>query len=315
MLVVVVGCGISGLTSALRLCEAGYSVSMVAAEPPERTTSATAAALWYPYRAFPEQEVTRWAGATYTALATLSRQRKTGVRLRSGRALFTAPTPEPFWRSAVPVLDRVPPSALPPGYADGFVLSVPVVDPSIHLPWLRQRAIELGVDFRWGSVTDLAEVAPEASVIVNCTGLGSTDLLGDDTLIAVRGQVVVVEQVGLTEWTVDDTDPAAPTYVVPRGRSIVLGGTAEVGETDVEPDAATAAAIRDRCVALVPKLAGARVLAHHVGLRPARPSVRLGADRLGTGQSVVHNYGHGGSGWTLSYGCAADVVDLVTSAT
>lgn len=309
--VVVVGAGISGLTCAVRLREAGCSVEVVAAEPPGQTTSAVAAALWYPYRAFPEREVTRWGAATYAVLAEMADAAGTGVRMRTGREIFQVPTPEPWWRTAVPTLDRVPAADLPAGYVDGFLLAVPVVDSSVHLPWLHALATELGVRFRWEQVSDLAAVAPEAGAIVNCTGLGAQQLLGDDTLVPVRGQIVLVEQVGLTEWLLADTDPEVSTYVVPREQTIVMGGTAQIGATDLEPDAATAEGVVERCTALMPELAAARVLAHRVGLRPTRPAVRLELDQLASGQPVVHNYGHGGSGWTLSYGCAAEVTELV----
>ena len=53
------------------------------------------------------------------------------------------------------------------------------------------------------------------------------------------------------------------------------------------------------------ELAGARVLRHKVGLRPGRPTVRV--EREG---DVIHCYGHGGCGVTVSWGCADDVVDL-----
>ncbi len=311
---VVVGCGISGLTSALRLREAGCSVQIVAAQPPQQTTSAVAGALWYPYRALPQHEVTKWGAATFAVLAGLADQPATGVRMRSGRELSRVPAPEPWWSAAVPSLARVSASDLPAGYVDGFSLTVPVVDSSVHLPWLQGELAALGVAFAWTHVDDLATVAPGADVIVNCTGLGSAALLGDTSLVPVRGQIVVVEQIGLIEWLVDDSHGAGqPTYVVPRESTVVLGGTAETGATDLEPDSGTADGVHARCVALVPALAPARVLTHRVGLRPTRPAVRVTAERLPSGQPVVHNYGHGGSGWTLSYGCAAEVALLATT--
>ncbi|MGB9377823.1 MAG: FAD-dependent oxidoreductase [Mycobacteriales bacterium] len=310
MRAVVVGSGVSGLTCALRLSEAGCSVEVVSDQPPERTTSAIAAALWYPYRAFPEAEVTRWGAATYAVLAGLAGDMSTGVHMRTGRELYESPTADPWWRNAVPSLDRVPQEQLPPGYVDGIELTVPVIDPSVHLPWLVAKATGAGVAFRQAHVSDLAALAPDADVIVNCTGLGAQHLLGDDTLVPVRGQIVVVAQVGVTDWLLADTE-GVEIYVIPREQTIVLGGTAQVGDTDLEPDAGTARAIRDRCIGLMPHLAQAEVLANRVGLRPARPEVRLESGRLSTGQPVVHNYGHGGAGWTLSYGCAADVVAMV----
>jgi D-amino-acid oxidase len=308
---VVVGAGISGLTCALRLREAGHAVELVAARPPERTTSAVAAALWYPYRAFPYEQVLRWGARTYATLTALTAEPGAGVRLRSGRELFLAAQGDPWWRDAVPSLDRVPARELPAGYVDGLRLQVPVVDTSVHLAWLRDQLRARDVPLRLEEVSDLATVAPDVDVVVNCAGLGSGQLLGDETLVPVRGQVVVIEQTGVTEWLLVQAEGADLTYVVPRETSVVLGGTAEVGATALEPDPAVAAQIVARCAALVPAVAGAAVIEHKVGLRPTRPAVRLESGRLPTGQPVVHDYGHGGAGVTLSYGCADDVVRLV----
>jgi D-amino-acid oxidase len=84
-----------------------------------------------------------------------------------------------------------------------------------------------------------------------------------------------------------------------------------VWDTAVDPG--TAQAILARCVALEPDLADARVLSHAVGLRPGRPEPRLETERR-DGGVVVHNYGHGGGGVTLSWGCAEEVVRHVAAA-
>src|SRR5438874_651476 len=58
-----------------------------------------------------------------------------------------------------------------------------------------------------------------------------------------------------------------------------------------------------------------RVIAERVSLRPFRKSgVRLEWDRLRDGRTVIHNYGHGGAGFTLSWGCAREVIDLAAHA-
>jgi D-amino-acid oxidase len=310
---VVVGAGISGLTCALRLREAGHAVQVVAAQPPHRSTSAVAAALWYPYRALPQSDVTRWAGVTYRTLQDLAADPSAGVRMRSGRELFRAAVPDPWWRDAVPDLDRVPPEQLPDGFADGYRLTVPVADTSLHLPWLLDRLERTGVGVRTAALTALDDADRDADVVVDCAGLGAERLADDPTLVPVRGQVVVVEQVGLSSWLLDQADGEQLTYVVPRERTVVLGGTAQVGDRRLEPDDVTARAVVERCTRLLPELAGAGVVGHAVGLRPTRPAVRLEAGVLPSGRPVVHDYGHGGAGVTLSYGCAEDVVRLVTS--
>ena len=305
------GGGVVGLTSARRLVQAGHAVDVVAAATGENTTSAVAAALWYPYRAYPERAVTRWAATSYDVLCGLITDPSAGVRLRLGRELFRQPAADPWWRAAVPALDRVAADRLPAGYLGGYQLTVPVIDMPMHLSWLLEELKTLGVPIHNEHVEDLASAfGGGVEVLVNCTGLGARELVNDRTLTAVRGQVVVVAQLGLTEWLLDQSDPGQLCYIVPRADTVLLGGTAEVGDQDLSVRPETASAILRRCIALVPELSSARILGHRVGLRPGRPSVRLETEFTRHGP-VVHCYGHGGAGVTLSHGCAEDVVGQV----
>ena len=100
-------------------------------------------------------------------------------------------------------------------------------------------------------------------------------------------------------------------YVIPRSDDTLLGGQAKPDDWSAVPDPAIAAEIIARCSRLVPEVTNARVLEHLVGLRPGRSSVRVEAESTPAGL-VVHNYGHGGAGVTLSWGCAEEVVRLVS---
>ena len=306
----VVGAGVIGLTSALRLAEAGHQVEVVAAELPQATTSSVAAAIWYPYRATASAEVTRWLAVTYAALDGLADDPASGIRVRSGRELFREPVADPWWQAAVPSLRRVTGDRLPPGYVDGYQLAVPVVDMAIHLAWLVDRLQRSGVSIQHRRIEDLHRAFAGVEAVVNCAGLGARELVGDRTLSPVRGQVIVVEQFDLTEWLLDQSDPELLTYLVPRQNTVILGGTADEGDEDLEVRPAVADAILARCRALAPEVAGARIIEHRVGARPARPAVRLETELRPEGP-VVHNYGHGGAGVTLSYGCADEVVRQV----
>jgi D-amino-acid oxidase len=287
-----------GLTCAVRLLEAGHRVDVVARDLPRETTSAVAAAIWYPYLAFPPDRVAAWSARTFEVLAGLAEDETSGVRMVPGTEVLAEPAVLPWWAAAVPGLARA--STVPEGYVDGWSFTTPIIEMPVHLDWLRTRVLDLG-----GTLTRLnVRALPDgADLVVNCAGLGARLLGADLSITPVRGQVVIVEQFGLDRWWLD---PAGPTYVVPRSGDVVVGGTEEPGEWSRTPSPQTAAAILERAARLEPRLTGARVLRHKVGLRPARPTVRL--ERVGR---VIHCYGHGGAGVTLGWGCADEVAGLV----
>jgi D-amino-acid oxidase len=178
----------------------------------------------------------------------------------------------------------------------------------VYLSWLANRLTALGGTLSRQAMHALPNQAP---IVVNCSGLGARHLAADRSLTPVRGQVCLVEQVGLTEWWLDESDEENLCYIVPRLDTIVVGGTAEDGVWDRAPRPEVAKQLLSKAERLVPALAGARVVAHRVGLRPKRPTVRLEAEQLADGRLVVHCYGHGGAGMTLSWGCADEVRQLV----
>ena len=296
----VVGAGVVGLTCALRLLETGHRVDVLARDLPLETTSSVAAALWYPYLASPQDRVTAWAAAAYAEFAGQSAGGVDGVVMRSGTELLSLRLPDPSWIDAVPALERVEP---PPPYVDGWSFVTPVIDMPRYLAWLSERILDAG-----GSITRMALARlPDAPLVVNCSGLGSRALAGDTTTRPVRGQVVVVEQFGLDEWWLAGEGSAGevPTYVIPRTDEVILGGTDDDGDWSRSPSPEVAEDILRRATALVPDVAKARIIRHKVGLRPARPDVRL--ERVG---DVIHCYGHGGAGVTLAWGCADEVARL-----
>ncbi|WP_434100693.1 FAD-dependent oxidoreductase [Streptomyces olivaceoviridis] len=298
---IVVGSGIAGLTTAVLLAESGRRVRVWAREPAERTTSAVAGGLWWPYRIEPEPLVGAWALESLTVYEELAdRPEETGVRLVDGVHHGARLDELRPWAGRVPGLRAV---------AEGLAARLPVIDMPVHLAWLRQRLAEAGGTVEVREVTDLAAVP--APVVVNCTGLGARSLVPDPAVRPVRGQLVVVENPGVTSWfTSVDHASAASAYFIPQPGRLLLGGTAEEDDWSLEPDPATAEAIVARCAAVRPELAGARVLAHRVGLRPAREAVRLERQPLPDGRVLVHNYGHGGAGVTVAWGCAREAAGL-----
>jgi D-amino-acid oxidase len=307
--VLVIGAGVSGLTTAVCLAEAGLAVRVRTRQPPHATTSCAAGAIWGPYLATDER-VIPWAEETRTVLCALAAEPDTGVRCVHGMEAARAEMRPPQWATEVDDFRACVPRELPAGFGSAWWYTVPLVDMPMYLDYLVERLADAGGTIELGEVESLAEATARAPIAVNCTGARAVELVADRQLTPTRGQLVVVENPGVDRFFVEHDESPNPTYFLPHGDHVVLGGSAEPARTDMDPDPGTSAAIRSRCAAIEPSLGRARVLGHRVGLRPSRPRVRL--ERVDVGRRhVIHNYGHGGSGVTLSWGCAREVLALV----
>ncbi|MFF4158784.1 FAD-dependent oxidoreductase [Streptomyces sp. NPDC001678] len=315
--VIVVGAGVIGLTSAVVLAERGRRVEVWTRSPSAETTSAVAGGLWWPYRIEPRDRAGDWALASLAVMTGLADgPERTGVRLAEGTHAGQAPGELGAWADRVPGLRTAGAGELPHGYDRGVRVRLPLLDMATHLAYLTRRLGAAGGTVAVRAVASLAQAARSAPVVVNCTGLGARDLVPDPSVHPVRGQLVVVENPGIDEWFTAADDAGSDTvYVFPQPYGAVLGGTAQEHVWDRAPSPCTAQAIISRCSRVFPRLARARVLGHRVGLRPARPRVRLEAEPLPGGGRLVHNYGHGGAGVTVSWGCALAAADLVEVAT
>lgn len=343
MEILVIGAGVSGLTSALELLRTGHDVTVWARDLPPNTTSNAAAAVWMPYavRGPSAGDVARWGALSLERFGALARDERAGIVQREVLDLYpTVHDALPEWASAVPDFRLADAGELPPGYAMGYAFPAPVIDTSVYLAWLLGQVQAAGGQIEQRALERLEDVPARWHTVVNCAGLGARELAPDDLetsgdglgVHAGRGQVVRVRNSGFARVLADDADPHQPTYIVPRLRDIVLGGFNQASES-LEPDPAQSQDILRRCAALAahfdlafaaslralanpdaePGVAPAEVISVGVGLRPIRGVVRLEAQTLPDGRRVVHNYGHGGAGVTLSWGCAADVVRLVAA--
>jgi D-amino-acid oxidase len=315
MHVAVVGAGVSGLTCALRLVEEGSRVTILTRERPAATTSAVAGAVWFPYRVRPNERTGPWGRVGYERFERLAREEGAPVTMVELTALYPEPlSDEPWWLAAVPGggVRAARPEELPQGYGDGRVVRVPCIQAPAYLDWLERRVTALGCAIEIAEVGALEE--PDADVVVNCSGVGARRLADDEDVRPARGQVAYVRTRERPRFIVDETGPNALAYVLPRPDVVVLGGTHDEDDWELRPRAETTRSILERTRLLDPRLAEAELVGEAVGLRPARSEVRLEADTLPDGRLLVHDYGHGGSGFTLSWGCAEEVVQIVEGA-
>ena len=315
--VAIIGAGVSGLTCGVVLAERGYRTEIFAEEIGQRTTSAAAGAIWYPYDAEPFDKVIAWALETYAKLVELTRDPASGVSMLELRTFSRSGEIEiPDWAHAFgaePVIPREVEGSrgrIPVIFKSGFTMKVPLMDTTIYLDYLAQRFVNAGGKIHSNvRFENLEQVDPGFDLIINCAGIGARALVKDAGLEPHRGQVAIVPKLDLPYAVVCDDAPLM--YAVPRVNDCVFGGTNDLSENRAVDSPATST-ILSECSRVL-NIAPPNVLAERVGLRPFRKSgVRLEREILPDGRTVIHNYGHGGSGFTLSWGCAETVLPLLT---
>jgi D-amino-acid oxidase len=293
--------------------ERGYDVSIFAEEIGQWTTSAAAAAIWFPYDAEPAAKVIPWALKTYQVLVDLSREPRSGVSMielhqfsRSGKIEI------PGWAHSLGARN-LRHDEVASAFNSGFALTVPLMDTTIYLDYLRERLTNAGGAIHDGVRFEKVEdVDPKFDLMINCAGFGAKALVHDADLEPHRGQVAIVPKIeGLTCAMVCDDAPLM--YAIPRARDCVFGGTNDLSQ-NLALDPKSTARIVAECSRVL-KIDNSPVLAERVGIRPFRKSgVRVEQERLRDGGMLIHNYGHGGAGFTLSWGCARKISSIAQAA-
>jgi D-amino-acid oxidase len=335
--VAIVGAGISGLTCGVVFAEHGHRTAIFAKEIGQQTTSGAAAALWFPYDVEPVSKVIPWALESYRALIDLARNPDSGVSMIELRQFSrTEEIQIPGWATSLGAHAVIPseiengaageaatwtgrPEAERTGserikslaFKSGFSLRVPLMDTTIYLDYLAARFRKAGGEANTDvCFKKLEDIDPKFDFVINCTGIGARELVDDADLEPHRGQVAIVPRIKDLPIAVV-CDDAPLMYAIPRRNDCVFGGTNELSD-DLAVDSATTARIIADCSRAL-KIEKPNVLAERVGLRPFRKSgVRLEQDGLLDGRTVIHNYGHGGSGFTLSWGCTNAVFQLAS---
>lgn len=307
--VVVVGAGVIGLTTAVRLAEAGHGVVVLSDQEPGSTTSAAAGAMLGISGMPPDHPATRWTEVATAVFDELARDPTTGIHRVHGRIVTDFADEAPPWARSLPDF-RACTAEERRGFRSGMMVTLPFADMPVYLQYLQRRLTAGGGRLEIERVEDLADLAREGRVLVNATGTGARELCGDTGLTGVRGVHVVVRNTGVDQFRMEAVATPVWTNVFPHGDHVVVGGIAVPDGADGPSDDEAAAAILARAVEVEPRLAGATVLGRQVGRRPVRAVPRTELDTV-AGTPCVHAYGHGGIGVTVSWGVAEHVAQLV----
>ncbi|MHA7130200.1 FAD-dependent oxidoreductase [Algoriphagus namhaensis] len=303
--VTVIGSGIIGLTSAIALQEAGFEVRILTKELFNKSLSHKVGAVWFPYSIEPKEKTARWAAISYERYKRESAFAD-GVSMISFLNAYTN-LHEEKWVNQLPpgTVREASLTELPTGMEKGLIADVPLTEPPLYLPYLVQKFLESGgkIELRtFSSVTELAELN---TWVVNCTGLGAKAICQDEDLHPMRGQILRAEKLEISSFA-DPTRKGALSYLINRSEDSVIGGTDYDDDWNELEDPEDTLRILDRL-----KNFGVhqkpRILETIVGLRPKRSAVRFEFDP--DHPSIFHNYGHGGAGYTVAWGCATELAE------
>ena len=307
----IIGCGVSGLTTGIVLLGEGYNVEIITEKLPQDTTSSKAAAVWFPYEVNPRDKAEIWGKISFLKFLECCSDSDSGVSMVPLTVLIEKEE-DAWWINALPVgeMRKGAITELPEAFPLGYIMEVPLVETQLYLDYLLKRFKGLSGKVIQRKITSLTEYDDSDTIVVNCTGLSSRELLNDQELYPIHGQIIKAKpqvQVSciLADFPFGETRDRL-AYVVPRKDCLVLGGTSIKGEEEDRPNPDLIAGIIERCKAIEGNITDVEIQSVEVGLRPGRFEIRL--EREG---NVIHNYGHGGGGFTVSWGCAVEVLKLV----
>ena len=301
-------------------------MTVVAEHQSPDITSDRAGAVFSPFRVDGRAEAYDWTQASYVRYRHLINERpECGVSLSPVTEFFFTPLDvDPWWATLVDEFERV--KIAPEPYADAVRAVMPKMNMRIYMPWLvRDFTERLGGTIESARLDALDELFERGfDIVVNCSGVGAAQLANDAAVTPYRGQILrVANTLKLKECLVEESRGAITTYVFPFEDYVVLGGTFEKNEFEMTCSREAIDAIIERCGTLlraagvrdIDRLAEERI-ASLAGLRPCRvinenpETIRLELEARPNGH-IIHDYGHGRAGVTLSWGCAEAVAALV----
>jgi D-amino-acid oxidase len=316
MKIIVIGCGIIGLSTAYVLQSEGFEVEIIAKDLPENTVSNVAAAVWFPFWAEPRERVMNWCKTSHIFYQNLQENGWQGIETLPLQILTNDNLTRPDWLDGFPnthqtKLVTATEKVLPKGYNFAHEMDIFIIETPIFTPFLMKKFLAKGGKITEQTITDFEGFMNnnQNKIVINCTGLAAKELVNDTELFPIQGQIVKIEkQKNVNRAVFDDGEHNAVAYIIPRTDAVILGGTAVANNYSEIPDLNTQNDIIRRCQNIEPNLATPTVLASIVGFRPGRKTVRVEREN---NRNLIHNYGHGGSGYTINWGCALEVLDLV----
>ncbi len=308
MKIAIIGAGVIGLSTGIELLNKGYNVTIYAREL-AGITSDVAAAIWMPFKIEPQEQAIKWALQSLPLFKKINLEApQAGVQFKPHTNLCTTATEKPAWVEYLEPLPN-PDYVLDKYKTHSYTIKTAVIDPIKYMPYLRQLYLAKGGIIQQKEISDIHALVKNHNLVVNCTGLNARTLVNDITLYPIRGHVIRCEKIpGFDASIVREDDEL--THIITRTEDCLLGGVVQKDNWNMQPDKNTRDAIIARAHEIYPFAKQFKIIQEMIGLRPGRSPVRLELERIDDAHVIIHNYGHGGAGYTVSWGCAQEVARL-----
>ncbi|XP_036370766.1 D-aspartate oxidase [Octopus sinensis] len=319
--IAVIGAGVVGLSTALQVKQnfPFCSVTVVAEKFNTETTSDGAGGLFRPnfltLSANPLESIKQWSQDTFSHFNNLFNSPEAsdcGIALMSGFLLSNKEKLDMIEDISLGQSKMTAEQIAKMGFDCKHVTKVLTytMECRRYMPWLTSKFLSLGGSMHHHRLKSLEELVGVYDVVVNCSGLGAKDLVPDPLVYPVKGQLIQVEAPWVKHFYFFEDD----TYVIPNINRTSLGGIRIKNDYSTEVDPEISKSIWQRCTSRIPSLQKAKVLWEWAGLRPHRDPIRIEQDVMNFPKGtlkVVHNYGHGANGVSLSWGTAKHATRLV----
>lgn len=369
--IIIIGAGISGITTAVTLQLLDYDTEIYTArtvdqisdknEHPEFASLFPSASV-IPHSVYSDQLGDLFQLSQYM-FYELRKRMFPGLTIHKHFEIFEFENKQPDycnWMTHFRTIDELDPESVPrrpeAPKLHGWVFDCLFADWSFYFPALVELYKKLG-----GQITQMKLKADDigdlpADTIINCSGTGSPALFDDpvENQLVQRGHLLhhpgsplitnSDDEIISYNYTphhsvyADSSGEACDVYCYPRKDGWVLGGSRQTGTLDEEnwdhdPDEEKCYVLNDISFPTQIIDLNNEILEHTYNLsldnrqqltpmmgfryiRSKNNGLRMDHETF-NGKKVFHNYGHGGAGVTLSWGCAlkiaAQVIDRETS--
>ncbi len=313
-----VGAGIIGMTNAIVLLENGFDVTVFTKDDPLATNSDAAVATWFA----PNDDkplLQKYCLKSLEKFDELIKYKTPGVDKISELLYFKTESDfkNSVWaKESVRKLVELSEDTAAQLKIDGFPFSVlvkiPLINPIFYRPHMLEHFKGLGGKLIEQEIISLNDLVKSYPIVINSPGWEAKHLTPDDSVYPIRGQTETFAMISGIKKDYSLNVEGLNAYVVFRPAAkgdgdCVVGTTFQVGDADREIRTGDKHTIINNVSTFFPRVKKLTTISK-VGIRCGRDEVRVEEERKGQSM-IVHCYGHGGSGYSASWGSANKVLE------